>query len=117
MKVSFMPGPADFSVPKAAKRKHKVPLLTLSSGDWTYHVFKINRKMDDPYASAFCRVVSPMTSQWGDLSDTYIRDIVADGPDVIAIGEHVVDEPVMIASMASFAKLVHLAAATIEQNA
>lgn len=46
---------------------------------WTWYVLKLYQTIDkgrrDPYARAFCKVVSPMTGESGDLGDTYIRDI------------------------------------------
>ena len=46
---------------------------------WTWYVLKMYQSPEaaakNPYARAFCKVISPMTGSNGDLGDTYLGDI------------------------------------------
>lgn len=46
---------------------------------WTWYVLKVNQSpakaLQNPYASAFCLVISPHTGPSGDMGDTYINEI------------------------------------------
>ena len=63
----------------AKTRPADQPYLTVEDPripGWTTKVLKANVKNpDQPYASAFCLVTSPMTGPAGDMGDTYWADI------------------------------------------
>lgn len=56
------------------------PYAVFQSGDWTWQVYKSWQVHDDkPYARWFCRVVTPMTGELGDLGDVYVTDVIRYG--------------------------------------
>ena len=56
-------------------RKTENPYETYQVNGWTWYVLKWNAiPGKNPYASAFCKVVSPYTGPSGELGDTYFRD-------------------------------------------
>lgn len=48
-------------------------------GEWRTSILKLNQSPEkaaqNPYASAFCVVVTPYTGPSGDMGDTYLKDI------------------------------------------
>ena len=71
---------------KKARKTDGTPYCEFRSGSWTWKVLK-TYQMDQakPYARWFCQVVTPMTGSYGDLGDTYVRDILIEGRAVLAV--------------------------------
>lgn len=56
--------------------KGGIPYETWVAGSWTWHVLKKWQADDDkPGARWFCQVITPFTSEDGDLGDVYVSDI------------------------------------------
>ncbi len=64
------------AVPMGRSRDREHPWLTITDGSWTWYVLKAYQTDPDaPYARWFCLVVTPMTGEWGDMGDTYVREV------------------------------------------
>jgi len=60
----------------AKTRPASDPYEVWVAGDWTWYVLKKWQADDEkPYARWFCKVVTPMTGDAGDLGDVYVSEI------------------------------------------
>lgn len=60
----------------AKMRPDTNPYEVWQAQDWTWFVLKKWQADDDkPYARWFCKVVTPMTGESGDLGDVYVADV------------------------------------------
>jgi hypothetical protein len=61
------------AIPMGKSRPDSKPYLTIVEGSWKTLVLKAySEDPDAPYARWFCKVITPMTGEWG---DTYIAEI------------------------------------------
>ena len=60
-------------------RKESNPYATIQYGDWTWKILKAyqsrKNEIGNLHARYFCKVITPMTGEWGDLGDVYCHQV------------------------------------------
>lgn len=70
---------------KSVKKENAYEVYVTRDLSWVWYVLKHwaseEKEASDPYARVFCHVFSPMTGSFGDMGDTYLREIKSQAVD------------------------------------